>query len=123
MSEKRNFSRVPFIAEIELVNQGEAKTCRLLDISLKGVLVEAPPDWEGSMGDVFQLSLRLPNSDVNVLMEAGLVHQESGRLGFKWESIELNDFMHLRRLLELNLGDESLVEREINALLENSSRD
>jgi hypothetical protein len=37
-------------------------------------------------------------------------------LGFVCRHIDLESISHLRRLVELNLGDESLLERELAAL-------
>ena len=54
----------------------------------------------------------------NVKMQVRLTHDDHGQLGFVCEHIELDSISHLRRIIELNLGDQAELEREFAALLE-----
>jgi hypothetical protein len=38
------------------------------------------------------------------------------RIGYRWEKIDLDSFSQLKRLVELNLGDPELLNRELSAL-------
>jgi len=38
------------------------------------------------------------------------------RIGFRWDRIDLDSFAQLKRLVELNLGDPDLLNRELSAL-------
>ncbi len=94
---------------------GERWDSRLLDISLKGALIVAPADWETDSAVGCQLELRL-DGDVVISMDGTVVHCEEGHLGFRCDHIELDSISHLKRLVELNLGDEALLERELTEL-------
>jgi hypothetical protein len=50
-------------------------------------------------------------------MEVELVHDDHNQLGFHCSHIDVDSISHLRRLIELNLGDEAELERELAALL------
>lgn len=117
MAERRKFSRLPFPAETVLVAGNRRFTTQLIDISMKGALVSAPQGWVGKNGTPAVLQIRLEDSDVVIAMEVEAAHVEPTRLGLRCRSIDVDSMTHLRRLLELNLGDPSLVERELAQLL------
>ena len=58
------------------------------------------------------------DADTDVQMQVRLTHDNHGQLGFVCEHIDLDSISHLRRLIELNLGDQEELERELGALLE-----
>lgn len=114
-AERRRFSRIAFDASTE-ISQGEHRwKAELLDLSLQGVLVVRPEHFEGSTGQAFQVRIYL-GFDANVYMDAELAWEREGLLGFNCRHIDLDSISHLRRLVELNLGDESLLERELTLL-------
>jgi hypothetical protein len=49
-------------------------------------------------------------------MEATIVHHLANYYGLVCRDIDLESVTHLRRLVELNLGDEALAEREFALL-------
>lgn len=49
-------------------------------------------------------------------MDGTVVHCEDGHLGFRCDHIDLDSISHLKRLVELNLSDEALLERELSEL-------
>ncbi|MNL44802.1 Cyclic diguanosine monophosphate-binding protein [compost metagenome] len=51
-------------------------------------------------------------------MDVQLTHQDNGQLGFECRHISLESIERLRRLIELNLGDQAELERELGALIE-----
>ena len=117
-SEKRQFSRFAFDASVTL-DKGERQwKSKLLDISLKGALVLIPDNWETENEGEYKLSIFLDNSDVEIDMDVSLAHAEKDHLGFHCEHIDIDSVTALRRLVELNLGDEELLEREISNMLE-----
>ncbi len=114
-SERRRFQRIGFDADTEL-QQGEQRWPAVLhDVSLKGLLVERPAGWNARPDQPLQARIRLAE-DVELSMEVALAHEHDGLLGFVCEHIDLDSMIHLRRLVELNLGDEALLERELAAL-------
>ena len=118
ISETRKFSRLPFQTESSLIDPStkQRHPSRLLDISLKGALAERPTFWNPEPGHHCQLEIHLPDSNVFITMEAVVAHVEPTHLGLHCLSIDLESITHLRRLMELNLGDSSLLERELFAL-------
>jgi hypothetical protein len=43
-------------------------------------------------------------------------HSDEGQVGFECEFIDLDSISNLRRLVELNLGDSMLLERQLGSL-------
>lgn len=113
--EKRRFTRIPFDAEAVLSGAGQDWPCELIDLSLKGALIRAPGGWTGSAGEDYRLMLTL-DADTRIHMDVSVAHQEDGHVGLSCRDIDLDSITHLRRLVELNLGDASLLERELMAL-------
>ncbi len=113
--EQRRFTRVPFDASAVLNKEGREWTCDLIDLSLKGALIHKPRDWSGQAGEDYQLTLVL-NEDVSIRMDVCVAHIEDEHIGLFCKDIDLDSITHLRRLVELNLGDAGLLERELMAL-------
>jgi len=116
--EQRHFTRIPFDCDASIYEQDKhCWSTQLLDISLNGVLVTRPQDWQPVIGDECRLRLKLNNSGVTIDMEqAAIAHIHDDRIGFKCEFIDLDSITHLKRLVELNLGDPELVHRELAVL-------
>ena len=113
--DKRRFTRVPFDAEVALRVGGDIWTTDLIDVSLKGLLVAAPAGFAGETGSRLDADILL-NEEVSIRTECTLVHQTGERLGLHIDRIDMESIMHLRRLIELNLGDPALLERELTGL-------
>lgn len=114
-NERRRFQRVAFDAPT-VIAQGERQwSAALHDISLKGLLIGTPRDWNGDPDQPFEAMTELGN-EARVKMEVVLTRTQPQSLGFVCRHIDLESISHLRRLIELNLGDEQLLERELAAL-------
>ncbi|MGI2065511.1 PilZ domain-containing protein [Shewanella sp. MF08487] len=112
MDERRMFSRILFATDARLT-QGETKwETTILDLSLNGALVEEPPHFSNS-GEAITLCFTLPESDIEIRIETELVHQKNAQLGLKCNFIDVDSISHLKRMVELNLGDASLLNREL----------
>lgn len=115
-SERRIFSRINFDAWAEL-RQGDSHWhAPLLDLSLKGLLVLEPEDWRKADTDAPLIAAIHLDNHLAIEMHVRLRHREGGHLGFECESIDLDSITNLRRLVELNLGDPELLERQLGAL-------
>ncbi len=114
-NERRQYQRVPFIAEVIMEKGDEQWSCELLDISLKGVLVEAPDGVEPDMDATYLVELVL-GEDVAIRMQANISHVNEHHWGMQWNNIDLEGFSHLRRLLELNMPDGDEMHRELAEL-------
>lgn len=115
-AERRRFVRIAFDAKTELSQAGNSWTVTLVDLSLKGLLIVKPQPWKGDPTAPFTAKIHL-NDDTPVVMEVELVHDDHDQLGFNCSHIDVDSISHLRRLIELNLGDEAELERELAALL------
>jgi hypothetical protein len=115
--ERRRFTRIPFDAECELHSDKGTAVVQLIDISLRGTLVESNRPLPISFGDEVHLHLYLTN-DILIDIPAVLRHEAPPLYGFVAAGIEIDSITHLRRLIELNLGDEALLERELEQMIE-----
>ena len=115
-NERRRFSRIPMDGMVRLHCGNAVYEARLLDISLKGVLVERPEAWEAPTETACQMELLPGDGELVIEMDGTVVHIEGHQLGIRWDHIDMDSAAHLRRLLELNLADEDLLGREIGEL-------
>lgn len=113
-TDRRLFTRIPFVANVEVEVAGEIHTAELFDISLMGVLVRPEHEVALELGTPVRVHLALDQARTVVITTQGsIVHSADGRLGCRFEQVDLDSMIHLRRLMELNLGDAERVKREI----------
>lgn len=112
---QRRFQRIRFHASTQLIQADVETDVNLLDVSLKGLLVEAPSSLTLDEGKTLEARIGLEGGAV-ISMTVRLTHQEATHLGFKCEMIDVESISHLRRLVELNLGDSQAAERELSEL-------
>jgi hypothetical protein len=96
----------------------------VVDVSLKGVLLQLPAGASAPVGApcLVKLPLGEQSKDGIVIAMAGeLAHVENGHAGVLCRSIDLESITHLRRLIEVNLGDAGASERELKALIAGAS--
>ncbi|WP_347902126.1 PilZ domain-containing protein [Pseudomonas purpurea] len=114
---RRRFKRIAFDARTEL-SQGDCIwPVRLIDLSLKGLLIERPEPWLGDNQKMFSVEIHL-STEAEIRMDIQLSHDNNRQLGFVCRYISLESVSRLRRLIELNLGDQDELERELGALIE-----
>jgi hypothetical protein len=117
-ADRRRFTRIPFTARVRIEGPGGTWAVELLDLSLKGALAGRPEDWPADAAGRYRLCIELDRSEgPEISMDTTPVHVQRDRIGFRCERIDLTSASHLRRLVELNLGDPALLERELGALV------
>jgi hypothetical protein len=116
-SERRRFKRIAFNARTELGQGAFIWPVKLIDLSLKGLLIERPEPWLGNPQQDFFVEIHL-SDDIHIAMDVQLTHEDHGQLGFVCRHISLESIERLRRLIEFNLGDPQELERELGALIE-----
>ena len=84
-----------------------------MDLSIKGALVESPSDASFKIGQQLQLEVNLDHTGIMISMSMSVAHITDDHIGMKCEKIDAESISHLRRLVELNLGDAELVNREL----------
>jgi hypothetical protein len=62
------------------------------------------------------LEVKLLNPDMVMHIHAEVTHEREDALGLRFVEIDMESISHLRRLMELNTGDASLIDREVTAL-------
>lgn len=115
-NERRKFSRILFDAHVELA-QGEFHwRASLLDISLKGLLLQQTLPVEVIHSEPILVKILLSDNTC-IAMSVILAHQHHNQTGLMCTSIDIDSVSHLRRLIELNLGDAMAAERELSELI------
>ncbi len=113
-TDQRQFHRILFDAHAVLSCGRRAWTGRLVDLSLKGALLQdagAPP----AVDSTGELRIRL-GGELEIVMAVRVRHVTDGRIGLACEHIDLDSIAHLRRLVELNTAEPGLLNRELAAL-------
>ncbi|MEA3241792.1 MAG: PilZ domain-containing protein [Pseudomonadota bacterium] len=117
MSEKRYFKRVNFPAEVQVTCDENILHGDLLDISLKGALINIHEPGILQVGRQAAIRIYLSSAAITITAEADVVHQQGEDFGFKFFKIDAESIGHLRRLLELNLGSSETIASELEFIL------
>ncbi|MFP4273297.1 MAG: PilZ domain-containing protein [Halothiobacillaceae bacterium] len=123
MAPERMFKRVEFHAPAQVTCEGDlVLDAEVMDISLKGVLLQAiSPAQAPQVGQTCMIRLHLAedadDASTRIDMISVVRNSHDDLFGAQWKDIELDDLTRLRRLLELNLGDDGeAIERELGQL-------
>jgi len=115
-NEQRHFHRIFYQAQVILSNESTQWPCELIDISLHGCLLRFDKHWvQNNLDTLYTLTLEL-SEETMITMSVSVSHIMTNEVGFKCEHIDLDSISTLRRLVELNLGDNHLLERDLLAL-------
>ena len=119
--DRRHHSRITFHTVAHLVVGNREIPVSVLDISLKGALVQVPEnalDLGAETDPPCELNIDLDDAESDrICMKVRIAHAHRGRIGLLCQDIDLDSVTHLRRLVELNLGNPDLLERELSALI------
>ena len=118
MEEHRKFSRIKFQAHTKIEIEGHPYGSELLDISLKGALINSSTQLPLTLNKDALIKVFLPSSSISMNFSARLVHLDRDHYGFKFTSYDAESMTHLRRLLEFNLEDQDQVIKELFFLQE-----
>lgn len=114
-NERRQFHRIFFKKNATLSNESTSLSCKVIDISLKGCLLRLEKPWIEALEETYTLSFQL-SEDKAITMQVSVAHTVGNDIGFKCEHIDIDSISLLRRLVELNIGDEDILERDFLAL-------
>jgi len=115
---RRQFSRIAFHAPGQIVSGSGQDEVVVIDLSLRGALLRRRTELPRvGVGDNCVLHVRLGESGALIRMQGTVAHIDGLFVGLACNSIDLDSATHLRRLVELNLGDAALLERELGALV------
>lgn len=114
--DRRQFTRIIFSTPATLTQKEKFWQTQLIDLSLKGALVNSPANWDLPTGSQLNIIFRLQGADIDIKMETHVAHVENDHLGLKCDHVDIDSATHLRRLIELNVGDDQLLHRELDLL-------
>ena len=114
--ERRHFVRVSFDAPALLTTATDAFSVHVLDLSLKGALIMAPAEAALKAGMLCQITISLAETGNHIAMSTEVAHVQGLHIGLLCRGIDLDSVTHLRRLIELQLGDPALLERDLGEL-------
>jgi c-di-GMP-binding flagellar brake protein YcgR len=112
----RHFARIPFKADVLLHLHDRTLTVQLIDIALKGALVQTETAQTLALHEKCRLELPLAEDGDGVVMSGQVVHLDQQHIGMECQDIDLTSLTRLRRLIELNTGDTELMDRELSTL-------
>lgn len=116
MEDRRQFTRILFSINAEVEIEDNTYPVSIHDISLNGALVTAI-DCEYSLKGKFGiLHFLLSDNDSEVTMNIAIVHEEENETGLQCNAIDIDSVTHLRRLIELNLGNDEQLNKELSQL-------
>lgn len=114
--EHRQFTRIAFPVTASIRVAGQDWPTELLDLSLKGALFTTPAGWAGAVGHSAALRVVI-SGDIAIRMDGVIAHMENQHAGMVCQHIDVESAAHLRRLVELNLGNDSQLHRELAAMI------
>lgn len=112
----RHYSRIPFHAEVLLHLHDRTINVHLIDIALKGALVQTDTPQPLVLQEQCRLALPLTDGGEGIVMAGKIVHLDNQHVGIECQDIDVTSLTRLRRLLELNSGDADLMNRELSHL-------
>jgi len=112
----RRFLRSVFQAPARLNLGGHMREVQLLDVSLKGALVDLGVAAPCAVGTRGRLRLLLSPTTF-IAMDIAVSRVQGSRLGLQCLHIDLDSVTHLRQLMERNLQDPTLLGRELAVLV------
>ncbi|PMM03642.1 pilus assembly protein PilZ [Vibrio kanaloae] len=116
MIERRQFSRVIYQVPTE-ISQGQVNVSgSVQDLSLHGLLIQCEELQQLNQENPVHVSFKLTNSDINIQLEATIVSTINTSMRLRIEHLDIDSISHLKRLVELNVGDDELLYREIKHL-------
>lgn len=116
MAERRRFSRIMYQVPA-LIRQGQnVLPTTIQDLSLHGLLLRTDSIHTLDNNDTVLVNFTLSDSDIDISLEAVIVGFDQQTIRLKITHIDIDSISHLKRLVELNVGDDALLYREIEHL-------
>lgn len=113
--ERRLHARVHFDTPARLAWASRELAVRVLDLSLRGALLQIPHTADVCAGLKCELTIPLINGE-SIAMSVQVARLHGACVGLHCIAMDIDSMTHLRRLVELQLGDAVLLERELAQL-------
>jgi hypothetical protein len=115
--ERRNFTRVEFEAEAVIKSGKRIVRGRSENVSLKGLFFQTSEKFD--LGKKVRIKLFLHGQeDLFVKLAGKVVRHEDGGFGVQFAGMDFSDFMDLKRIVSLLVGDENQVISEFTNSLQ-----
>jgi hypothetical protein len=105
-----------FEAKAKMVLAKHSWEITLLDLSLRGALIQPPNLFEHDPMQLYSLRYHLQGSDKKIVMLGSLHPYDNNRFGFETHYMDINSATELRMLIALNTYDSKLLERDLQGL-------
>ncbi|HZV81932.1 MAG TPA: PilZ domain-containing protein [Geobacteraceae bacterium] len=107
--EQRHFSRVVYHMHAVITCNGDSFSADVENLSLHGMLVRS--ERVLSCGKQVEITISLVDAvpPVEIHLNGVVVRSQEGELGFRFERIELDSFVHLRNIVSIAKGDADRV--------------
>ena len=116
MKEHRRFNRADFHTKGFFKYNEKENYFKIINISLNGILLEPETKQDIELDVLVPLIIQLSSTDVKIKTSARLQHRENNHLGFRFEEIDVESMIHLRRLVELNSDSADQITHELHFL-------
>jgi hypothetical protein len=113
--DKRQFTRVPFVTKVKLIQDQQLWLGHVVDISFKGILVTSISEFTFDKTKPVTAEISFDNG-ASMKIKAELAHHHDQFHGFRFLETDVDGMIHLRNIVMLNLGDDSACERELISL-------
>ncbi|MDO8310501.1 MAG: PilZ domain-containing protein [Sideroxyarcus sp.] len=114
--ERRKFWRALLHSPVCLTTSSGDADAQLIDISLKGVILETENAWKGKPGVECRVILELARGVTSSMRAIGM-HVAGPHTSVHCASIKLGSIAHLRRLVKFNRSDPAMLDREFRSLI------
>ena len=112
--ERRRFTRISFSGKCTIKDGETHIQAALLDISLRGALLQLPDNDVFEQNKPCELEIIINEAPrVALYLQAEMVHRQAERVGMYFKTTDIDSLTHLRRLIELNMGDADKTLQEL----------
>ncbi|MBW8192960.1 PilZ domain-containing protein [Neiella marina] len=114
--ERRKFFRIVLDWPVDVV-LGEIKTpAVLIDLSFKGMLIHSD-SLNVSQDDRVGIEVRNPESEHPMIFSGHVIRAANGNYAISFDAVDIDTMSELRRTIELNMGNDELLQRNLEQLL------
>ncbi|MDC5704073.1 PilZ domain-containing protein [Vibrio europaeus] len=116
MIERRRFSRIVYQAQATLTQESTEVIALVCDLSLHGLLATSEQSDQLDTDKQVDVEFSLAGSDVTIQLVGNIVGLNNNVIRVSIDHIDIESIGHLKRLVELNVGDDDLLHRDIEHL-------
>ena len=118
MPERRRFSRIVYRTPAIVVQGEQTINASISDLSLHGLLITSDQANELNLDKQINVEFALLGSDITIQLSGNIVEINNNMIRLSIDHIDIESIGYLKRLVELNVGDDELLYRDIEHLSE-----